>query len=100
MPAKAPRFAKADKIGKLTVVEVIGHSNYHPTTRKFYTKHHWWYWTICDCGSTDVRNQDSLIRPAGNAMCSTCAQDASRHRVAPRPTTAGPVPDFATMKLR
>ena len=97
--AIGPRFDKADKIGQLTVIEVIGRSNYHPTTKKHYTKAHWWYWTVCDCGSIDVRNQDSLIRPAGRAKCSSCALEASHQRIAPR-KVEGPVPDFATMKLK
>ena len=96
-----PRFTIGDRVGNLSVVEVITRSHYHPTTKRHYTKAHLWYWCICDCGATEVRTQGSLLQNRGEAKCQDCATQTYRQRVkSEQAQQAGPVPDFATMKLR
>ena len=95
-----PRFQKGDRVGDLTVIEVITRSHYHPTTKAYLVNAHWWYWCICDCGATEVRNQGSLLRDTGVSKCKECAKNAYQQRAKPKPAEAPTVPDFATMRLK
>jgi hypothetical protein len=90
MELNPPKYKQGDRIGKLTVIEVMEYGKRHIAQARQ------WYKVECDCGNVEETNQQNLNK---KKQCVECSQMVKGIHVSLAKKPKPNIPDFLRMKL-